>query len=97
MKSSVLGLIGALAAAAAAPALAAPHPVRAPTTPFDAAIDRAKAAMMGDPQEALAASHQALSLAWPNTSPASAPAAVSTARAPAVRAAWSAPEPSVRA
>ena len=63
MKSSVLGLIGALAAAAAAPALAAPHPVRAPTTPFDAAIDRAKAAMMGDPQEALAASHQALSLA----------------------------------
>ena len=60
MKSSVLALIGALAAATAAPALAAPQRAPAPVAPFDAAIGRAKTAMMGDPQAALAASHQAV-------------------------------------
>ena len=59
MKSNIPALVLALAAAVAAPALAAP----APAAPFDAAIDRAKTAMMGDPSAALKESRQALELA----------------------------------
>jgi signal transduction histidine kinase/ActR/RegA family two-component response regulator len=59
MKPTVLALILAMAAAEAGPVLAAP----APAAPFDAAIGRAKSAMMADPEAALAASRQALALA----------------------------------
>jgi signal transduction histidine kinase len=45
--------------ATSAPARSAPEP----QTPFDQAIDKAKAAMMGDPQAALGLSGQALALA----------------------------------
>ena len=61
MKPSILALILAMAAADAGAAFAAAPP--APPNPFDAAIDRAESAMMGDPQAALAASRQALALA----------------------------------
>ena len=61
MKRTVIALITVLLAASATTAIAAPHPV--PPTPFDAAIDRAKGAMMADPQAALTASRQALALA----------------------------------
>ncbi|HEY5409965.1 MAG TPA: ATP-binding protein [Caulobacteraceae bacterium] len=63
MKPQVLALALAFIAVGAGPLLAAP---RAPTpraAPFDAAIGRAKAAMMADPQVALTASRQALTLA----------------------------------
>ncbi len=59
MKPTVLALILAVGAATAGPVLASP----APATAFDAAIGRAKTAMMGDPQAALTASRQALALA----------------------------------
>ena len=61
MKPRVLGLITALVVVWGTAAAAAPAPAKA--TPFDAAIDRAETAMMGDPQAALTASRQALTLA----------------------------------
>ncbi len=61
MKPSVLALITALAAATATSAVGAPPPAQ--PAPFDAAIDRAKASMMADPQAALSAARRALSMA----------------------------------
>jgi signal transduction histidine kinase len=60
MRSGFLALLlMAAATAAAGSALAA----AAPSSPFDAAIARAKSDMMGDPKAALAASREALALA----------------------------------
>ncbi len=61
MKPTVVALIATLIAASGTAAAAAPPPAK--PTPFDAAIDRAKASMMSDPQAALAASEHALALA----------------------------------
>ena len=62
MKPPVLASIMALTLATGA-ALAAPQRAPAPSSPFETAIGRAEAAMMGDPQAALNAAHEALSLA----------------------------------
>ena len=65
MKPHVLALALAFTSVGASPLLAA-SPTPAPA-PFDAAVGRAKAAMMGDPQAALTASRQALTLAQGGT------------------------------
>ncbi len=63
MKPHVLALALAFTSVGASPLLAAPARLAPTPTPYDAAIGRAKSAMMGDPQAALTASRQALTLA----------------------------------